>query len=198
MFIGRKQYEKLLQGLEDKLEEKFQAVSRSLGEGGGKLEGIDQDIGQLRTEVQKHNMAVEDLLDEWEDRKSEKDSARKQMLEYEQSEKNLLELFESYQEQFWNLKRFTEQKEEAWSAQTALMEQKLERCRKLCGISIIEECGGKVDYDLHEVIEVVDTAEQDKDKVVAGIVSWGYLYKGRVRKKAQVTAYHAVGVDGTE
>lgn len=64
-----------------------------------KLEEIDQNIGQLKSAVQKHDMAIEDLLEEWEDKKSEKDGFRKRIQDCEQSENLLLELFESYQGQ---------------------------------------------------------------------------------------------------
>lgn len=198
MFINKRKYEELLQRLENKLEEKFREIAGEWNEGSRKLEEIDRSIGQLRTAVQKHDMSMEDLLEKWEDKESERDGIRKQTLEYEQSENMLLGLFESYQEQFWNLKRFADRKDEALSAQMALMEQKLENCRQLCGISIIEECGTEVDYDLHEVIEAVDTAEQDKDKLVAGIINWGYLYKGKVKKKARVTAFRAVKTAGRD
>lgn len=189
MFIGKKQYEKLLQSMESRMEENLQTISGGLERGSRRLEEMDQNIGQLKTAVQKHDMAIEDLLDEWDDRESEKDSFRKRMQECVQSENLLLDLFESYQEQFWNLKRIA-QKDETWAAQMALMEQKLEHCRRLCGISVIEKCGVEVDYDFHEVVEVVDTTERDQDRLVAGIVRWGYLYKGKVKRKAQVTAYH--------
>lgn len=198
MFLSRKQCEKLLQSMGSRVEEKLQTIVEGLEEDNRKLEEIDQNVGQLKAAVQKHDMAIEDLLEEWEDKKSEKDGFRKRIQDCEQSENLLLELFETYQEQFWNLKRFTENKDETWSAQMALMEQKLEQCRKLCSISIIEESGTEVNYDLHEVIEVVDTTERGKDRLIAGIINWGYLYKGRVKKKAQVTAYHAINAETAE
>lgn len=138
MFISKRKCEELLQRMENRQEEQSCAIAGALSGCSGKLEEIEQNIGQLRTAVQKHDMAIEDLLEKWEAKESEKDSVRGQLLKYEQSEDALLALFESYQEQFWNMKRFAEKKEEAWSAQTALMEQKLERCRQLCGSSI---CG---------------------------------------------------------
>ena len=95
----------------------------------------------------------------------------------------------------WNMKRFAGRKDETWAAQIALMEQKLEHCRQMCGISIIEKCGVEVDYDLHEVIEVRTTAEPNKDRLIAEIIDWGYLYKGKVKKRAQVTVYHTENTD---
>lgn len=185
MFMGKKQYEKLLRDMEDRTEEKWQTIARG-------IEETNRNIGQLKAAVQKHDMAIEDLLEEWEDKESEKECLRKRIHDSEQAENLLLELFESYQEQFWNLKRFAQKRDEAWSAQMALMERKLESSRQLCGVSIIETCKTEVDYQLHEVIGVVDTTEQEKDKRIAEMINWGYLYKGKVKKKAQVTAYRFV------
>ena len=105
-----------------------------------------------------------------------------------------MDLFESYQEQFWNLKRFADQKDDVWASQITLMEKNLKQYQNQCGISMIEECGIKVDYDLHEVIEVTETSQAEMDKVIADIFRCGYFYKGRVKKKAQVMAYHFTGV----
>ncbi len=195
MLISKKQYEELLRKMEDRLEKRFQAIAGKLEEDSGKLEEMGRCTGELRTAVQKHDMAIEDLLEKLEENESEREEAGKRILECERSENLLLELFESYQEQFWNLKRFAGEQDGAWSAQLALIEEKLEHCRQLCGISVIEESGVEVNYDLHEVVEAVDTAEQDHDKLVAEIISWGYLYKGKIMKKARVRAYHVVNAD---
>lgn len=190
MLIGKKRYEELL-------ETKFQVISGRMQENSEKLEEIGRCTEQLRTAVLKHDMAIEDLLEKLEENESEREKSEKRILECRQTEKLLLELFESYQEQFWNLKRLAGEKDEAWAAQMALVGAKLEHCRQLCGISIIEKGGIEVNYDLHEVIEAVDTVRQEQDRLVAEIISWGYLYKGRVMKKAKVTAYHAVNADMT-
>ncbi len=190
MLIGKKRYEELL-------EKKFQVISGRMQENSEKLEEIGRCIEQLRTAVLKHDMAIEDLLEKLEENESEREESGKQILECRQSEKLLLELFESYQEQFWNLKRLAGEKDETWSAQMTLVGTKLEHCRQLCGISIIEESGTEVNYDLHEVIEAVDTVQQEQDRLVAEVISWGYLYKGKVMKKAKVAAYRAVCVDMT-
>ncbi len=150
---------------------------------------LNKNISQLHTDVQKHNMAIEDLLDEWDEKKSDEASVRKSIQESEHTEQQLLQLFETYQEQFWNLKHFTASKDNSWTAQIALMEETLEHCRQSCQISMIQEYGIKVNYELHEVIEAIDTTDPALDKIIADVYRCGYLYKGTVRKKAQVSAY---------
>ena len=150
---------------------------------------MNQNFSQLHSDVHKHDMAIEDLLDEWAEKKSDEDDVTARLQESAHTEKLLLELFEAYQEQFWNLKHYAVSKDEALTAQVALMEKNLEHYRRSCAISIIQECGVSVDYDLHDVIEAVDTTDPSLDKTIAEIYRCGYLYKGKVRKKAQAAAY---------
>ena len=153
------------------------------------LSRLESHFSQLHSDVHKHDMAIEDLLDEWAEKKSDEDDTAARLRESAQTEKVLLELFEAYQEQFWNLKHYADSKDESLTAQVALMEKNLEHYRRTCAISVIQECGVSVDYDLHDVIEAVDTADPALDKTIAEIYRCGYLYKGKVRKKAQAAAY---------
>lgn len=143
----------------------------------------------LHTVIQKHDMALEDLLDEWSEKKSDEQEIRERFHAYEQQETRLLQLFETFQEHFSSLKRFAGSKDPAWSAQIALMEQTLDQHRRLCGISVIQECGVAVNYDLHEIVEAIDTDDPNLDQKIADIYRLGYIYKGTVKKKAQAAAY---------
>ncbi len=206
MFFNRKKQEEFFQKSEQhfrfsenafqKMEEKFRFLENSLKqpekeavEKNGQIEMINQNIANFQSVIQKHDMAIEDLLDEWEEKHSDEEMVQKQLLDYQKNEKQLLALFEAYQEQFFNLKRFAGTKDATWTKQITLMEQTLEHYRQLCGIIMIEECNTAVDYDLHEVIEAVSTTDSSKDKTVAAIYRCGYLYKGEVKQKAQVSAY---------
>lgn len=153
------------------------------------LNKIETHFSQMHSDVHKHDMAIEDLLDEWAEKKSDEDDIKAHLKEAGQTEKLLLELFEAYQEQFWNLKHYAASKDESWSSQISLMEKNLEHCRRSCTIHMIQDCGVSVDYDLHEVIEAIDTTDPSLDKTVAQIYRCGYLYKGKVIKKAQAAAY---------
>ena len=71
-----------------------------------------------------------------------------------------------------------------------LLDRNTENQTRLCGISPVEgEAGKTVDYAVHEVVEVIETQESQKDKTVATVYRPGYVYQGNVRKKAQVAAY---------
>lgn len=202
MFFKRKNQEDLYRRLEDQLTVLSQdtaainqrlEVLNDLNQNFDQLRNhtaqMNQSFSQLHSDVHKHDMAIEDLLDEWAEKKSDEDDVTARLQEAAQTEKLLLELFEAYQEQFWNLKHYAASKDEALTAQVALMEKNLEHYRRSCAISMIQDCGVSVDYDLHDVIEAVDTTDPALDKTIAEIYRCGYLYKGKVRKKAQAAAY---------
>ncbi len=174
-----------------KLDAGFHMLECTMASVKGQLEDLGQNIGKLQAGVHKHDMAIEDLLEEWEERHSAEEEAKEQLRTFQKESTAFLELFGAYQEQFWNLKRFAEEKDETWAKQIALMEQNLERYRQLCGITVIGSGGARIDYDLHEVMETVKTTDPALDKTVADIYSCGYIYKGIVKKKAQVAAYLA-------
>ena len=206
MFFNRKKQEEFFQKFEEHFrfsDNAFQKIERKLSllennlqkpekkadDKDNQIETISQNLTNLQSSIQKHDMAIEDLLDEWEEKRSDEEMVQKQLLDHQKNEKQLLTLFEAYQEQFFNLKRFLDTKNTTWAEQIGLMEKTLEHYRQLCGIIMIEECDIAVDYDLHEVIEAVSTTDSSKDKTVAAIYRCGYLYKGEIKQKAQVSAY---------
>lgn len=168
----------------------LQTDVRSLLQTTGQLESR---LDGLHSDVHKHDMAIEDLLDEWDEKKSDEKEVQAQLQEASQTETLLLSMFETYQEQFWSLRHYADSnKDEAWAAQLALMEKTLERCRRSCAIDVIQDCGVSVDYQLHDVIEAVECADPALDKTVAEVYRCGYLYKGKVRKKARIAAYKKI------
>ena len=190
MFFRKKELEEFLTRIEKRfeiLEEKFQKQETSATD--KQLEEMCQQIGGLKTAVQKHDMAIEDLLEEWEEKSSDEEDIKKRFRQSEQTEQELLGLFEAYYDQFFSLKRFAQTDNGALASQIELMEKTLEQVRQKCGINMVGEHGEAVDYELHEVVEAIDTTNPNQDKTVAEIYRQGYIYKGTIRKKAQVSAY---------
>lgn len=182
--------------LEERMTEKLEVLEQGIASGNAQAADMSRNLEQLQRSVREQGMSVEDLLEEWSERKSVEDSLREQLCEHAENEQHLLELFEAYQEQFLNMKRFSAGRDEDWLAQIAVMERNLKRCRHLCGISLIGECGTEVDYDFHKVIEVVEAEQPEQDRKIADVYRNGYLYKGKVRRKAQVAAYSFKKSDG--
>lgn len=188
MFWKNKNAERITD-LEEKLDAKLDALTQQILDENGKLAKVSGNLDKLQRLVQEQGMSIEDLLEEWNERTALEDELRTQLREGEEEEQHLLQLFEAYQEQFHNLQRFARGRDEAWAAQIAMMEQSLEHYRQACGISLVGECGTEVDYDLHEVITAIETAQPDQDRKIADVYRGGYLYKGKIKKKAQVAAY---------
>ncbi len=191
-FKSREKEDRLKNELIQSLDDRFQTLRQEIGEGGRQMEELNKKVGQLQLSVQRHDMSIEDLLEEWEEKRSDEADVRSRFQEGERSENLLLKVFEAYQEQFWSLKRFADTADTKLAEQLELMEKNLMHARQICGISMIGDCGAALNYDLHEVIEVLDTTDTRLDGMIAVVYSCGYLYKGKVKKKARVAVYRAI------
>ena len=130
-------------------------------------------------------------MEEWEERRSDEAEGKTRFQDDERRENLLLELVQAYQEQFWNLRRFAEARDSDLAEQLGLMETNLRHAMQMCGISIIGECGLEIYYDLHEIVEVLDTPDSRLHGIVATVYSCGCLYRGKVKRKARVAVYRA-------
>ncbi len=152
-------------------------------------ERLQQQLSDIQKDLKKQRMAVENITDEWEDFREGEESRIGELLDWKNQEDNFIQLFEEYQEQLEGLKKYAGNGDKNLFQQIQLVEEKLEKKRRMCGISQIAEAGRTVDYDLHEVIQVLETDNPQLKETVAEIYSPGYIYKGKVRKKAKVSAY---------
>lgn len=146
------------------------------------LQTISREVRQNSADIRRHDMALEDCLEMLEEQREEEIQGRKRIEE-------LLNLLEVYQEQMWSMRRYAAGHDPAWLPQLELSKETVKGKEKICGISWIEEIGVRVDYGMHEVIEVRETADEGMAQIVAEVCQPGYLYKGEVRKKAKVIAY---------
>lgn len=162
------------------------------------LDALSQQIRQTGTDVRKHDMALEDCLDVLEEQREEETQSQKKIAELESGQEKLLQVLDAYQEQVWNMMRYAAEHDPAWVAQIDLIRNAVRGKQISGGVSLIEETGVRVDYALHEVIEIIDTAEEERAQVVAEIYHPGYVYMGVVKKKAKVAAYRYVQTDGQE
>lgn len=167
-------------------EDRFQNLENILS---GDLERLMQEVGQLRTSANKHDMSIEDMLETWEEKEEKEDELRNTIKNLQETEQKLLSVFEIYMDHFFDMKHFAETRDEEWIRQMKLMEVQSEHCRKLSGLEVVDRPLVQVDYDLHEVINVVPTEDAELDQKVASVYRCGYLYKGKVMRKARVCAY---------
>lgn len=78
MFFKRKN-ETFIKQIEERFQigEKFQSLENSIAEENTQMKEITHTLARLQTSVQKHDMAIEDLLDTWEEKQSGEGNAKK-------------------------------------------------------------------------------------------------------------------------
>ena len=153
------------------------------------LNTLCKDVKQNGIDISRHDMALEDCLDMLEEWEKEKTCEQRQSKRLEQERENLLEILEIYQEQLWNMRIYAEKNDSVWHQQLMLIEKIVQEKMVFSGLRIIDKAGCTINYELHEIIELKDTVDKNKDKTVSVIYRPGYIYQGKVQKKAQVSVY---------
>lgn len=171
------------------LMEQFQILSGELKDGKDAISALCSDVKQNGKDILRHGMALEDCVEMLEEWNNDKEQVRKQKQEAKKEQEKLLGVCSAYQEQLWSMQRYAKEHDDFWYQQLLLMEKVMEESMIVSGITLITKTDCVVNYELHEVIEIRETEEPHKDKVVADIVRPGYCYKGEVRRKAKVVVY---------
>ena len=187
MLFGKRKAEREL--LCGQFTEQLQALTEEVREGREALAELGREVKQNGTDISRHDMALEDCLDMLEEWKEDRDQERKRRQELEQEREKLLTLFQTYQEQLWDMKTYAREKDAVWYQQLLLLEKAVQESMLMSGLTEINQTGCAVNYELHEVIEVRDTEDVHRDRTVAAIYRPGCLYQGKVRKKARVAAF---------
>lgn len=58
-----------------------------------------------------------------------------------------------------------------------------------CGITETGSAGEKADGQFHEILQVIDTEDQEKEGRISQVYSPGIFYMGKLQKKAKVSVY---------
>lgn len=187
-FFGKRKEAKEL--LHKQMKEQFDVLIGEIQVEKNMLTTLSKDVKQNGTDISRHDMALEDCLDMLEEWGKERVYEQKQRQSLEQEREKLLQMLGTYQEQLWNMKTYAEKNDSAWHQQLLLVEKVVQEKMVFSGITAIDRTDCVVNYELHEVIELIDTEDMNRDRTVAVVYRPGYLYRGEVRKKAQVAVYH--------
>ena len=195
-------FRKLLRQITERLEKIEASLEAWYQAGAHSTDELRTDLKELRSAANRHDMAIEDLLDSWEEmqRKQEKEKetlsdALTQAMERErrqtaQREYSLLQLCMTAMDQISALKRAADESgSEEWSLQLKFAEDKLRSASLPAGFQIIGNAGVPVDYGIHEVIDVYDAGTTEQENTVAEVLSCGYAYMGKIFRKAKVSAF---------
>ena len=188
-----------LETIETSLENWYQAGAQSSNE-------LSSDLKKLRSAANQHDMAIEDLLDGWEELRNDQQSenrvlsaalieaGERERSQAAQRESALLQLSMTACDQIHGLCRTAEESgAEDWAHQLRLAESKLREASLPAGFQMIAEAGLPVDFRIHEVIEVQEAESPEQAHTVAEVYSCGYSYMGRIIRKAMIRAYREMG-----
>ena len=170
-----------------------------------RLDKLDRTMSELREAVGKHDLAIADMLDswdEWRQSREEEDSslleaakekARQEREESRKRESALVSLAAVCFDQFHMLRRSAEDAgDQIWLRQLELAEEKLSAERLLADFQVIDSVGCEVNYQLYEIAAAVDTEDPNLAMKVADVYTPGCVYRGKVLRKAVAAAYRAV------
>jgi len=229
-----------IQASTDRLESRMQESNDGLRQMGDRLESqlrqnnetwqaqtnqLSEGFAHLQEAVSRHDLAIEDMLDSWEDWSGKQETLFDQVRnlvsasrdeEQEEAcrrEEALLRLIIGYQDQLDSLSRAascfpandqadgvrqedtdqgTIRPEAAWSRQITLATEKMASSLALAGLQRTGRVGEAFSYDLHEALEVSDTADPALDRRIADVLTCGWIDRGKVFRKARVTVWRLV------
>ena len=170
---------------------------------------LAQRVSELSGAANRHDMAIEDMLESWEELQEQAQSesralvsvltanAQRERQESLAREKALLALVMSAHDRLFELQRAAEEAgAERWLRQLVLAQQKLEEARLPAGFQTVEQAGVPVSFPVHEVTGIVPTQDAAQNRLVAEIDVPGYLYKGQVLRKAHVSVWRLTESEG--
>ena len=89
MFWKNKNVQQII-NLEERMTAKLDALEQGIASGSAQAADMSRNLEQLQRTVREQGMSVEDLLEEWSERKSAEDSLREQLCEHTENEQHLL------------------------------------------------------------------------------------------------------------
>lgn len=160
------------------------------------LSSLDENIKGSEKQIRRQSRSFEDLLEEIQDQRKEKELLENLLKEKAQREKALLSLvdccrgqMELFCEQLQKTACQDEKTRLAWEQQLQMMNSEIKRLMQQCGMEEVGEPDTLVNYDYCEVLEAIDTEDENQVGKIAKVYRQGRLYCGQVIAKAQVAAY---------
>ncbi len=193
-----KKQERLLDELNGKIDTLQKQLESLASEGTGSTDIIklSESFGKAEKQLSRQSASVEDLIDEFQEYRSEQEASAKTRAEAEKRERQLLKLAVLQREQFELMRNallegsgLTEEAKLSWSGQLSMMDRDASKAMALCGVQETGCEGEAFDASIHEILQVSPAPEQSLDGRVARVYSKGILYRGQMLKKAKVEVY---------
>ena len=190
------------QPVQRKLEQVEACIQSFMGSSRQASEKLSSLIEKLADAANQHDMAIEDLLDSWEELQEKQEEENRslsaavveekdnQIHQAEKRESALLELIMEENDQLFVLQRAAKSINAGdWVRQFRLTEEKLAARRMAAGLVVVSETNVPVNYAIHEVIDTIEAEDPEQNGRVAEVFSCGYVYMGKTLRKAKVSAF---------
>ena len=172
--------------------DRLNALCGRIDEQNSRLDNLDSKAAVWEKALRTHSDSLEDLLDSIESQSKREKDLEQQLYESRKREEALLDLVCQSRSQI-DMIRQRLSDNAAWSGQLAMMERESAEFMRRAGILETGHIEEKVDYEIHEVLEAVETRRPEQDHTVARVFARGMIYCGRVVRKASVSAYRLEG-----
>ncbi len=187
------------------LQAKLSREESAIAELMSKLDGQMNAVANLKSKLEDQETAVQDLTDTMEDWRDEQNRhqnrltrimdgmSEERLAALGKENQSLLELAISSMEQIYSIRQAAEASgDESWKRQAELSMEKIMPAMRASDLQIIDETGIPVDFQVHETLSVTPTGDERLASRVESVIRPGYAYRGKVMKKAQITAYRFV------
>ena len=204
--IGKRltQIESLMREEEQKKEilQALESQQKTLEKLQAEQEAVRVETAKSAAALNRHDRVIEDMLDAWEELRdaqeaqinrlqSETAEERKQQTEeIRLREETLLRTVTGLYDQLFILRQTAKQTEnEIWKRQIDMMADRQTEALALAGIQVIGQNGDQFSYTLYDAVETLETDQVEQEHRVAEVIRCGYVYQGKVIRKAQVAVW---------
>lgn len=156
------------------------------------LENLKGKTESLETAIRRQSDSFEDLLDTFEDHRKDISILEQELDNVRHRENALLQLCCNSRDQL-DLIRQRLADDPAWAEQFRLLDKESSGFMRAASLLETGKPGEPVSYEIHQVLNAVDTSDRSLDKTVFQVYRRGRVYNGKVISKAQVSAYRFTG-----
>lgn len=194
-----RQLKEMLQSIMRQSEDEKQKQLKEVSDG---LKTMTDGITAVNEAIGKHDMTIEDMLDEWEEiqaaNRQEKENLQVRLIEKQKAEldelsgraKELIEMtVQAWDQVYLLLQAAQKAKDESWIQQLTLAENQIREKALHAGLQRTGTPGEPFSYEMHEPMLRVDTDKPELDMTVAEVYTPGYWYRGKAFRKAKVEVY---------
>ena len=166
------------------------------------LETLRAEMSETEAAVNRHDRVIEDMLDAWEElredqreqitqlEKEAREARKLRTAEAQRQADTLIRTVIGLYDQLFALRETAAQTgNEIWRAQIDRMLEQQTEALALSGIQVTGRAGDRFSYELHEAIQTLETDQDDRDYRLAEIIQCGYLYQGKVIRKARAAVW---------